>query len=143
MAPTKRIRILIADDHHVVRRGLRALLETAQGFSIVAEAADGQEAVQLTAEHEPDVVMLDISMPKMNGVEAARLIKRDHPRTRVVILTIHENEEYVNQAVQAGADGYLLKNADKDELWDAVRTVAAGKRYFSPSVSRLIKPDSR
>jgi NarL family two-component system response regulator LiaR len=136
--PVKKTRILIADDHHVVRRGLRALLEGAQGFSVVAEAADGEKAVQLADQFKPDVVMLDISMPKINGVEATRIIKRQHPEMRVLMLTIHESEEYVYQVVRAGADGYVLKNADKKELTAAIRAVMDGERFFSPSVSNLI-----
>jgi DNA-binding NarL/FixJ family response regulator len=134
----KRIRILIADDHHVVRTGLRALLRGEPGLSVIAEACDGEEAVHRVAELKPDVAILDISMPGLNGVDAARLIKRDNPSTRVLILTIHENEEYVYQVVRAGADGYVLKNADKKELCAAVRAVVDGRRFFSPSVSNLI-----
>jgi DNA-binding NarL/FixJ family response regulator len=130
--PAKKIRILIADDHSVVRRGLRALLDAAQDFAVIAEAADGEQAVQLAAEHKPDVVLLDISMPKINGVEAVRIIKRSHPRTRVLMLTIHESEEYVQQVVRAGADGYVLKNADREDLYGAIRAVVEGKQFFSP-----------
>jgi DNA-binding NarL/FixJ family response regulator len=122
----------------VVRSGLRALLQGAPGLTVVAEASDGEEAVHRAAELKPDVVILDISMPKLNGVDAARLIKRDNPATRVLILTIHENEEYVYQVVRAGADGYVLKNADKKELCAAVRAVMDGRRFFSPSVSNII-----
>ena len=132
------IRILIADDHSVVRSGLRALLQGTRGFSVVAEAPDGEEAVRRAAHCKPDVAILDISMPKLNGVEAARLIKRDNPSTRVLVLTIHESEEYVYQVVRAGADGYVLKNADRKELCAAVRAVMDGGRFFSPSVSNLI-----
>jgi DNA-binding NarL/FixJ family response regulator len=125
----------------VVRSGLRSLLQGARGFTVVAEATDGGDAVRRAAQCKPDVVILDISMPGLNGVEATRLIKRDNPATRVLILTIHENEEYVYQVVRAGADGYVLKNADKDELWAAVRAVVDGQRFFSPSVSNLIISD--
>ena len=134
----KRIRILIADDHDVVRSGLRALLRGVPGLAVVAEASDGEQAVHRVAELKPDVAILDISMPRMNGVEAARLIKRDNPATRVLILTIHENEEYVYQVVRAGADGYVLKNANKRELCEAVRAVMDGRRFFSPGVSNII-----
>jgi DNA-binding NarL/FixJ family response regulator len=134
----KRIRILIADDHSVVRSGLRSLLQGVPGLSVVAEAPDGEEAVRRVARHKPDVAILDISMPKMNGVEAARVIKRDSPATRVLILTIHESEEYVYQVVRAGADGYVLKDADKKELCAAVSAVMDGRRFFSPGVSNLI-----
>lgn len=122
----------------MVRTGLRALLRGEPGLSVIAEASNGEEAVHRVAELKPDVAILDISMPGLNGVDAARLIKRDNPSTRVLILTIHENEEYVYQVVRAGADGYVLKNADKKELCAAVRAVVDGRRFFSPSVSNLI-----
>jgi len=134
----KPIRILIADDHSVVRSGLRALLQRTAGFSVVAEASNGQEAVRLARQHKPDVAILDISMPGMNGVEATRLLKQDDPALKVLILTIHENEEYVWQVIRAGANGYVLKNADRADLREAVRTVNEGRRFFSPSVSDLI-----
>jgi DNA-binding NarL/FixJ family response regulator len=134
----KKIRILIADDHSVVRRGLRSLLEAAQGFSIVAECTDGEQVLQMVEKYNPDVVMLDISMPKMNGIETTRILKRQHPDVRVLMLTIHESEEYVYQVIRAGADGYVLKSADKKELWTAVRSVTDGGRFFSPGVSNII-----
>jgi DNA-binding NarL/FixJ family response regulator len=135
------IRILIADDHHVVRSGLRSLLEGTQGFTVVAEAADGEEAVHMASQCKPDVAILDISMPRLNGVEAARLVKQESPLTKVLVLTIHENEEYVYQAIRAGADGYALKDADREELCSAVRAVAEGRSFFSPTVSDLILTD--
>jgi DNA-binding NarL/FixJ family response regulator len=134
----KPIRILIADDHSVVRSGLRALLQRTTGFSVVAEAADGEEAVRLAREHKPDVAILDISMPRLNGVEATRLMKQADPALKVLILTIHESEEYVWQVIRAGANGYVLKNADRADLRAAVRSVFEGHRFFSPSVSDLI-----
>ena len=132
------IRILIADDHSVVRSGLRALLQRTAGFAVVAEASSGEEAVRLAQEHKPDVAILDISMPGMNGVEATRLIKKDNPDLKVLILTIHESEEYVWQVIRAGANGYVLKNADRADLRTAVRSVFEGHRFFSPSVSDMI-----
>jgi DNA-binding NarL/FixJ family response regulator len=135
--PARKIRILIADDHHVVRRGLRALLESPQ-ISVVAECSDGEQALEQAEKHQPDVVMLDISMPKLNGVEVTRILKRQHPEIRVLMLTIHENEEYVYQVVRAGADGYVLKTADRKELWTAVKAVMDGGRFFSPGVSNII-----
>lgn len=134
----KPIKILIADDHSVVRSGLRALLQRTAGFSVVAEASNGEEAVRLAREQKPDVAILDISMPAMNGVEATRLMKHDNPALKVLILTIHENEEYVWQVIRAGANGYVLKNADRADLRSAVRAVFEGHRFFSPSVSDLI-----
>lgn len=134
----KPIRILIADDHSVVRSGLRALLQRTAGFSVVAEASNGEEAVRLAQEHKPDVAILDISMPRLNGVEATRVMKQANPALKVLILTIHESEEYVWQVIRAGANGYVLKNADRADLRSAVRSVFDGHRFFSPSVSDLI-----
>jgi DNA-binding NarL/FixJ family response regulator len=135
---TKKIRILIADDHSVVRRGLRALLEESPEFTVVAECADGEQVLHMVAMHKPDVVTLDLSMPKINGIEATRMLKRQHPEVRVLMLTMHESEDYVYQAIRAGADGYVLKDADKKELWMAVRSLTDGGRFFSPGVSNLI-----
>jgi two-component system, NarL family, response regulator NreC len=137
----KKIRILIADDHRVVREGLRALFTRAPGFSIVAEASDGVEVVQRVVQRKPDVVIMDISMPKVNGIEAVRQIKRIRHATKVLVLTIHENDEYVHQMVAAGANGYVLKDAGKEELLAAVRAVHSGERFFSPGVSKLIVED--
>ena len=134
----KKTRILIADDHDVVRSGLKMLLRSRGEFSIVAEAADGEEAVRLVEKHRPDVAILDISMPKLDGIEATRLMKLNHPSLKVLILTVHEDEEYAVQVLRAGASGYLLKNAGKKEIFDAVRSVISGGRYFSPGISNLI-----
>ena len=134
----KRTRILIADDHAVVRSGLKLLLRSRGEFSIVAEAADGEEAVRLVDKHKPDVAILDISMPKLDGIETTKVIKRDHPDVRILILTVHEEEEYAIQVLRAGASGYLLKNAGKKEIFEAVRSVASGHRFFSPRISNLI-----
>jgi two-component system response regulator NreC len=134
----KKIRILIADDHDVVRSGLRMLFKGTPGFAVIAEATNGEEAVALVGKHKPDIAILDISMPKINGIEATRMIKEKKSSTRVLILTIHENEEYVYQMVRAGASGYVLKNAGKKELFAAVRAVAAGERFFSPGISNLM-----
>jgi len=134
----KNTRILIADDHHVVRSGLRMLLRSCPDFSIVAEAADGEEAVRLTDKCKPDVAILDISMPKLDGIEATKMIKQNHPGVKVIILTVHENEEYVHQILRAGASGYLLKNASKKEIFDAVRSTLRGERFFSRGISTMI-----
>jgi len=134
----KKIRILIADDHDVVRRGLKMLFKGSLDFTIVAEASNGEEALSLIAKESPDIAILDISMPKINGIETTRLIKQKKLATKVLILTIHENEEYVYQMVRAGASGYVLKNAGKNELFSAVRAVAAGERFFSPGISKLM-----
>jgi DNA-binding NarL/FixJ family response regulator len=134
----KKIKILLADDHSVVRQGLRTLLQSAPEFSVIGEAANGEEAVRLAKTRPPDIVIIDISMPKLNGIEATRRIKENNPAAKVLILTIHENEEYVYQMIRAGANGYVLKNADKKELFAAVRAVAGGERFFSPGISKLI-----
>ncbi len=134
----KRIRILIADDHSVVREGLRALFSRVPEFSVVGEAADGTEVVQRVRETRPDVVVIDISMPGVNGIVAVRQIKHIRSSTRVLVLTIHDSEEYVHEMVGAGADGYVVKDAGKQELLAAVRAVHAGERFFSPGISKLI-----
>ena len=134
----KKIRILIADDHDVVRSGLRMLLKTSPEFTITGEAADGEEAVRLVTEQKPDVVFMDISMPKLDGIEATKIIKENHPGTRVIILTVHEDEEYAFHVLRAGASGYLLKNASRKEIFEAVQSSMAGERFFSPGISKLI-----
>jgi DNA-binding NarL/FixJ family response regulator len=134
----KKIKILIADDHNIVREGLRALFRSAPGFAVIGEASDGEEVVRLADQLDPDVVIIDISMPKVNGIEATRRIKENNPAAKVLILTIHEGEEYVYQMIRAGANGYLLKNAGKKELFAAVQAVVEGERFFSPGISKLM-----
>lgn len=134
----KKTRILIADDHAVVRSGLKMLLRSHAGFSVVAEAADGEEAVRLVDLHRPDLAILDISMPKLDGIAATRLIKRAHPGVTVLILSVHKNEEYAYQVLKAGASGYILKNAGKTEIFDAIRSALSGERSFSPDISNII-----
>ena len=134
----KKIKILIADDHSVVREGLRALLGKVADFDVIAEAADGEEAVRLAGEKKPDVAIVDISMPNVNGIDATRGIHDVSPGTKVLIFTIHENEEYIYQMFASGANGYVLKDAGKNDIIAAVRTIVAGGRFFSPGVSRVI-----
>lgn len=134
----EKIKILFADDHAIVRDGLRSLFKSDPGFVIVGEAADGAEAVRLVEENRPDVAVLDISMPNVNGIEATSIIKERYPETKILILTIHENEEYIHELIMAGADGYVLKNAEKKEIFDGVRAVAGGSTYFSSNVSRAL-----
>jgi len=131
-------RILIADDHDVVRSGLNVLLRSAPDFAVVGEAADGEEAVRLSAKLNPDVVIMDISMPKLDGIEATRVIKERQPEVRVIILSVHEDEEYAYQILKAGACGYLLKNASRKDIFHAVRSAMSGERFFSPGISRMI-----
>jgi two-component system response regulator NreC len=134
------LRVLLADDHAIVRRGLRGLLEAAD-FAVVAEAADGLEAVRLCEEHRPDVMILDIGMPKLSGIEvAARATKFERP-PGVIILSVHGDESYIMRALSAGARAYLLKSATDEDLIPAVRAVAGGKPYFSPAVTAVLVED--
>jgi len=135
------IRILLADDHTVMRRGLRALLERQSGFEVVAEAADGREAVDSAAALNPDVAVIDIGMPNLNGIEAARRITEKRPETAVVILSMHADESYVLRALNSGARGYLLKDSPEDDLINAIRAVHKGKAFFSPEISRMLAED--
>jgi RNA polymerase sigma factor (sigma-70 family) len=135
------IRILVADDHGVVRKGLRLQLEQHADFAVVGEAVDGREAVRLAEELKPDVVIMDIAMPNLNGIEAAGQIAKKRPSTGVVILSMHSDETYLVRALTAGAKGYLLKdNADAD-LARAVRAVAQGKPFFSPAIAETLLED--
>jgi two-component system response regulator NreC len=135
------IRILIADDHTIIRSGLRLLLEQQSDFTVVAEANDGREAVELVARHKPAVAILDIGMPQLNGIEATRQILAAEPTTQVVILSMHADEGYVLRALKAGARAYILKNATESDLIRAVRTVADGKSFFSPVISKMLLED--
>jgi len=135
------LRALLADDHGIVRRGLKSLLESEPGLTVVAEAADGLEALRLCAEHQPDIVVLDVGMPKLNGIEvAARAQKLDHP-PKVVILSMHSDESYILRALAAGARAYLLKDATDEDLLPAIRAIAAGKPFFSPAVTAVLVGD--
>ena len=135
------MRILLADDHAIVRRGLRSLLESEPDLTVVAEAGDGMEAWRLAGEHHPDVAVLDIAMPLMNGIElAARLQTMERP-PRVVVLSMHTDESYILRALAAGAQAYLLKDATDEDLIPAIRTVATGKPFFSAAVSAVLVED--
>ncbi len=134
----KKTRIIIADDHNVVRSGLRLLLQSSPDFTVVAEAEDGEEAVALVDRHKPDVVIMDISMPKLNGIEATSIMKQSNPDLKIIILTVHEDEEYVYQMLRAGASGYVLKSAGKKEIFAAIESALSGERFFSPGISKLI-----
>jgi two-component system response regulator NreC len=133
-----KVRILIADDHDVVRSGLRALLRTSPEFSIVGEAVDGEEAVSLSEKNKPDVVIMDVSMPNLDGIAATRVIKERMPDVKVIILTVHEDEEYAYQILRAGASGYVLKNAGKKDIFKAIESAMSGERFFSPGISKII-----
>lgn len=137
----KPIRILLADDHTLVRAGIRSLLKNMEGIEVIAEAGDGREALRLVRAHRPDVVLMDIAMPGLNGLEAAARIAKKIPHVRVIILSMHINEEYVLQALRAGAAGYMVKGADAAELEIAIRAVARGETYLSPAVSKHVVTD--
>ena len=137
----EQIRILLADDHNIMRDGLRVMLERHPGFVIVAEASDGRETVERTREQHPNVVVMDIAMPTMNGIEATRRIVENYPEVGVVILSMHYDESYVIRSLKAGARGYLLKDSQKSELIAAIQAVAQGRSYFSPKISRILQED--
>lgn len=135
------IRILLADDHNVMRDGLRALLERQPGFEVVGEAADGLEAIRRSAELQPDIVVMDIAMPTLNGIEATRRISSSPAKTAVLILSMHYDESYILRSLKAGARGYLLKDSAKADLINAIRAVCQGRSFLSPRVSRILQDD--
>jgi two-component system response regulator NreC len=136
-----RIRVLIADDHAIVREGVRMILAREDDIEVVGEAGDGEQAMQLVAERQPDVVIMDISMPGMGGIEATRRIRAQHPQVQVLVLTMHEDETYVFQLLRAGAAGYVLKRAAAQDLVQAVRAAARGEAFLYPSVARKVVAD--
>jgi DNA-binding NarL/FixJ family response regulator len=133
--PIKPIRVILADDHTLVRAGIRALLEKLPGVEVMGEASDGREVLNLVKLHRPDVVLMDIAMPGLNGLEAAARMAKEFPDVRVIILSMHHNEEYVWRALKAGATGYLLKKAATAELATALQRVAHGEIYLSQEIS--------
>lgn len=135
MTAEPNIRVLVADDHAVVREGIRHVLAEAHGFDVAGEATSGEEAIRLASECEPDVVMLDVSMPGGTGLEVIGDVRRAAPQARVLILSVHDEAEYVLQAVRAGAHGYLRKDSSPNELREAVRAVDRGESYFSPAMA--------
>ena len=135
---TENIRILIVEDHHIVRQGLAALLKTVPGFAVAAEAADGEEAVELYRRHRPDVTLMDLRLPKLNGVAAIGRIRQEFPAARVIVLTTFDGDEDIYRAMQAGAKGYLLKGMDLAELTEAIRTVHAGKSRIPSRVAEKL-----
>ncbi len=134
----KPIRVLLADDHALVRAGFRALLQSLPDMEVVAEAGDGREALRLISLHQPDVILMDIGMPGLNGLEAAAQIIQESPQVRIIILSMHAHEEYVLRALRTGAAGYLLKDAGTTELELAVRAVMRGEMYLSPAISKHV-----
>ena len=137
----KKLRILLADDHTVMRTGLRALLERQPDMEVVGESENGRETVELAASLRPDVVVMDVGMPVLNGIEASKTIVTQSPRTAVVILSMHADESYVMRALSAGARGYLLKDSGAGDLISAIQAVSQGKSFFSPKVSRILAED--
>jgi two-component system response regulator NreC len=137
----KTIRILLADDHTVVRKGLRMLLESQEGFQVIADACDGRETIALAEQHQPDVVVLDVAMPILNGIEAARQISAKHPGMAIVFLSMHSDEGYVLKALKSGARAYLLKDSAEYDLIAAIKAVSEGKAFFSPAISKMLVED--
>ena len=136
-----KIRILLADDHTILRSGIRSLLEDEPGLSVIGEAEDGRTAVAMACQLKPDVVIMDIAMPLLNGLEATRQIKSQCPGVKVLILSMHDNEEYIRQVLEAGAMGYILKDAAARELISAIQSVYRGEAVLSPAVTRLVIED--
>ena len=135
------IRIILADDHAIVRHGLNRSFQQEKDVEVIAQAQNGRSAVQLAKELSPTVVVMDIGMPDLNGIEATRQITRESPQVKVIALSMHSSKRYVTEMFKAGASGYLLKNCDFEELADAVRIVAGGKTYISPSISDVVVQD--
>ncbi|MFC1879842.1 response regulator, partial [Chloroflexota bacterium] len=136
-----KIRILLVDDHTILRNGIRALLEREKDMVVIGEAEDGRAAVKLAGELSPDIVLMDIAMPLLNGLEATLQIKRSHPCVKVLILSMHENEEYIRQALANGAMGYIVKDAAANELLGAIRAVYRDEAVLSPAITRLVIED--
>ncbi len=134
----KNVRIVLADDHTILREGLRALLSADPDFEIIGEAGDGREAVRCVEKMGPDLLLMDLSMPRMSGMDAISEIKKRYPETKIIALTVHKTEEYLLSTLQAGVDGYVLKDATHDELVMAIHNVMAGKRYLSPGISEKV-----
>jgi DNA-binding NarL/FixJ family response regulator len=134
----RRVRILLADDHTLVRAGIRSLLESVDGVEVVAECGDGREALELIGKHRPDVALLDIGMPGLNGLEVARRTERESPRTKIIVLSMHGDASYVKQALRAGVAGYLLKGAAVAELPLALQAVMKGETYLTPKISKQV-----
>ena len=134
----KKIKVVIADDHTIVRKGLCAILESEDDMEVVGEAEDGREAIKKVEEFQPDVVLLDITMPILNGLEVTRQLRRRYPKLKILILTMHDNEEYVFETLRAGASGYLVKRTAPDELISAIKAVYREGSFLSPAISKRV-----
>jgi two-component system, NarL family, response regulator NreC len=139
--PVAKLRLLVGDDHTLVRQGLRKILEERPDWEVVAEVGDGRDAIRRAAALKPDVAILDVGMPLLNGIDATQQIVRKAPETKVLILSMHSDEAYVTRALQAGAKGYMLKDSAGKDLLKGVAAVAAGQSFFSPAVARLMLDD--
>jgi DNA-binding NarL/FixJ family response regulator len=135
---SEKTRVLIAEDQKILREGLRALLNTSEEYEVVAEAEDGLEAIRAVAKHTPDLLLLDLSMPKMGGIAAIKEIKAQYPETKIMALTIHKSDDYILAAYEAGADGYCLKDASHEELLRSMKNVLLRKPYFSPDIAEKV-----
>ncbi|MFD2529699.1 response regulator transcription factor [Polaribacter marinaquae] len=132
------INVVLADDHVLVRNGIKALLEDETGITVIGEASDGKEAIRIISTNKPDILIVDIRMPEMNGIEVVAEISKNHKEIKTLVLSMHDSEEYVVKSIQAGADGYLLKGASKEEFLKALTKIAAGGKYFTGDVSSII-----
>jgi two-component system nitrate/nitrite response regulator NarL len=135
---TKRVKVLLADDHPIVRAGIKLCLSSNKQFEVVGEAIDGQQALEAAERLRPDIILMDINMPKMSGIDACRVLMRKHPEIKVIILTVHDKKEYVLEIMRSGARGYVLKEASEQELLQAIDSVLKGGAFFSPKISRFI-----
>src|SRR5512139_3209180 len=133
--------VLLADDHSIVRKGLRSILESEQDVSVVAEAANGREAVRLCEQFRPNIAIIDIGMPQLNGIDATSQIRKASPETQIMILSMHTDETYILRALSCGAKAYVLKDAAEDEILPAMRALLSGKSYFSPAIAKTLVED--
>ena len=136
MSGKSKISLIVVDDHTLVRKGLARLLSLYEDFEVLAELGDGREAVKEALERHPDVILMDLGMPNFNGIEAIRQIKKHRPSIKILVLSAHDEKEYVEQTIDCGADGYMLKNTSPEEMTSAIRSVHSGRHYFSPSVAK-------
>lgn len=135
---TDKIKIILVDDHYIVRNGIRALFDDVDEIEVIGEASNGVEAISKVSELRPDIAILDISMPQMNGLDAAQIIHNQYPETKTLIMSMHDNKDYILRSLEVGADGYLLKDSSKEEIIKAIKTVAEGEKYYSGSVSGIL-----